>query len=93
MKLSQPDSKLSIQLIQLGENLACRWVLNTLVLGFGVLVKTEVVLVIDYFLLGNKEALLSTLALRLGTKVRPACKNIGDIVVLLIQITRLSSSV
>ena len=63
MKLSQAGSKLGIQLIQLGENLACRRVLNTLVLGFGVLVEAEVVLVVDNFLLGNKEALLSTLCL------------------------------
>lgn len=86
IELCKAFSHLTVQISKIGQDFFSGRVLNTLVFDLGVLVKAEVVIVIDNLLLRNQETLVRTLTFCLIGKIRPSVQDIRNVVVLFVGI-------
>lgn len=86
MQFREAFRHLPVQIIKIGEDFLSRWIFNTFVLCFRVLVEAEIVIVFHNFALRHQKALISTGALFFRVEVSPSLENVGNVVVLLVRI-------
>lgn len=87
MQFREAFRHLPVQIIKIGEDFLSRWIFNTFVLCFRVLVEAEIVIVFHDLTLRHQKALISTGALFFRVEVSLSLENVGNVVVLLVRVT------